>query len=100
METRSITTSLLELSVAYVFGSFLRSATPDDIDILIVYDPRACSPIVAYERHRDFVARLQQATGIAVHLTLLTTDEERGCGFINDVKAIRYELIDDPRLVK
>lgn len=100
MEIRSITTSLPKSSLAYLFGSFLNSASPNDVDVLIVYDPQFCAPADAYELHSSFVNRLQEITGIAVHVTLLTIDEERECNFINDASAVRLDLMDDSRLVK
>ena len=100
MDIRSITTSLPKSSLAYLFGSFLNSTSPNDVDVLIVYDPQFCAPANTYELHGSFVNRLQEITGIAVHITLLTTDEERECNFINDTRAVRLDLIDDSRLLK
>jgi predicted nucleotidyltransferase len=100
MDIRSTTTSLPKSSLAYLFGSFLSSASPNDVDVLIVYDPQSCAPSQAYELHRGFLNRLRETTGIAVHATLLTTDEERGCNFIKDTGAVRLDLIDDSRPVE
>jgi predicted nucleotidyltransferase len=75
----------------------LNSSSPSDVDVLVVYDPQFCSPAQAHELHSSFVNRLQEITGTAVHITLLTTYEERGCDFINDTGAVRIDLIDDPR---
>jgi hypothetical protein len=99
MDIRSIITSLPESSLAYIFGSFLNSASPNDVDVLIVYDPLFCAPAHAYELHTSFVNRLQEITGIAVHVTLLTTDEERESNFINDTGAVRLDQIDS-RVIK
>ena len=100
MDIRSTTTSLPKASTAYLFGSFLNSASPNDIDVLLVYDPEVCEPALAYELHKDFVDRLQTAVGIDVHVTLLTKDEERDCHFVEDSCAVPIELIDSARLLK
>ncbi|MFZ0817338.1 MAG: hypothetical protein WAM78_17580 [Candidatus Sulfotelmatobacter sp.] len=78
----------------------MKSASPNDVDVLVVYDPQFCAPARAYELHRSFVTRLKEVTGMPVHITLLTTGEERGCNFVNDTGAVRLDLIDDSRPVK
>ena len=55
METPSITTVLPEGSLAFVFGSFLRSDAPSDLDVLLLYDPEICDPKEAYCAHTPFV---------------------------------------------
>jgi hypothetical protein len=100
MDIRSITTNLPSSSVVYLFGSFLNSSAPNDLDVLIVYDPQFCAPARAYELHGSFVNRLRKIAGIAVHTTFLTADEERECNFINDTGAVRLDLIDDSRLAR
>ena len=100
MDIRFITTSLPKSSSAYIFGSFLKSASPNDVDVLVVYDPQFCAPAQAYELHSSFVNRLKEVTGIPVHVTLLTAGEERGCNFINDTGAVRFDLIVDSKLAE
>jgi predicted nucleotidyltransferase len=97
MEIRSITTNLPELSAAYVFGSALKSGLPNDLDVLIVYDPHTCPVSRAYDAHRTFVEMLQQAAGLTVHLTLLTIDEERDSSFIRKTGAISIRSLESLR---
>jgi predicted nucleotidyltransferase len=100
MEMQSITTRLPESSIAYIFGSFLSSASPSDIDVLVVYDTETCPPDLAYELHRDFINQLRSSVGLDVHITLLTKSEERGSDFINDSGAIRMDQVTIRRLLK
>ena len=92
--------NLPKSSVPYVFGSFLSSSSPRDIDILIVYDPAICNPAQAYDLHLEFADNLERAVGLPVHLTLLAMEEERGCGFIADARAVPLETVDRIRLIR
>lgn len=75
-------------STAYVFGSFLSSNNPRDLDILLLYDPRQCPPIDAYKSHKEFISYLQDRSGLKVDATLLTYREQKEVDFIYKSKAI------------
>jgi len=86
-----------EGSQAYVFGSFLTTDQPEDIDVLILYDPSVCPPEGAYSAHALFAKNLRQLSGLPVDLTLLTYEEERSSRFIQDTKAVPIRKVDTNR---
>ena len=91
MGIQSILTSLPKSSAAYVFGSFIKSCSPKDIDILVVYDQQDCPPPLAHQFHAKFAKLVEKTLNLDVDLTLLTMEEERGNGFIQDTGAIPFE---------
>jgi len=91
MATPSITTKLPSSSTALVFGSFLYRSDPRDIDVLVLYDPSVFSPADAYRGHAPFVKEIQCLVGLPLDLTLLTYDEEKSSGFIEDTGAVPIE---------
>src|ERR1035437_4586116 len=94
METQhTLTVDLPKSSRAYVFGSFLKSPSPRDLDLLIVYDRLFCHPSKAYEMHQDFVDKLRKIVQVEVDLTLLTQEEARGSRFLQDTAAVPFELV-------
>lgn len=89
MENLCIDTKLLpEGSSAFVFGSYLTNTNPRDLDLLIVYDSFLCPADDAFNAHADFVAVLQKTTGIRVHLTLLSVEEENRMQFRQCANAV------------
>ena len=92
METRRIDTSLLpERSTAFVFGSYLTSAVPRDLDLLIIYDIAVCPPSDAYRVHAHFTANLREMAGVPIDLTLLTSTEADRTQFVERSNAIAIE---------
>lgn len=96
MEIQSTHIRVPSSSKLYLFGSVLTSASPNDLDVLVVYDPIASPPEFAYKEHRDTVTDLEKCYGLPVHLTLLTRSEEGGTSFISRVGAIEFDQ--KPRL--
>jgi predicted nucleotidyltransferase len=78
-------------SIVYVFGSALYSSTPDDLDVLVVYDPAECAPADAYKLHLEMVVVIQRDFDLPVHLTLLTQNEERDLTFIKRTGATEFK---------
>jgi hypothetical protein len=56
--------------------------------VLILYDPKSCSPQKSYIKHQAFVDKAAQLLDAPIHLSLLTYDEEKSAGFIVRVSAI------------
>lgn len=73
-----------------MFGSSLRSVSPRDLDVLIVYDANVCAPRDAYAAHDDFIVALKEISKLDIDLTLLTREEERGSRFIERTGAITF----------
>ena len=71
----------------YLFGSYLKSVDPNDIDLLWLYDKAAMSPeamMVMVNKRESFMAtRLPQP----IHHTILSTTENAEMGFLESVDA-------------
>jgi predicted nucleotidyltransferase len=93
MENQSFITKLPEKSTAYVFGSFLYKESPNDIDILILYDPVICAPEKAYLIHNLFIENIKNLFGLPVDITLLTYMEEQRAGFIEKAQAVPIDEV-------
>ena len=75
-------------SALYFFGSALISPDPNDLDVLVVYDPAECPPQEAYLLHRETIEDLEQLYGLPVHITLLTSSEESSVSFKRRTSAV------------
>jgi predicted nucleotidyltransferase len=82
-----------EGSRLFIFGSVLTSSSPNDLDVLVVYDPVTCPSHRAYAIHRDLVSDLEDLYALPVHLTLLTPSEELGTAFIARTKAVAFDPV-------
>ena len=98
METLSITTALPERSLAFVFGSFLTSGAPSDLDVLLLYDPATCDPREAYRAHATVLDAVKRLVRVPVDVTLLTHMEAHGCRFIELTGCVPFTDAED-RLV-
>jgi len=72
-----------EISDVYVFGSCLKNASPDDVDILIIYNELACAPRKAHRTVRPVILELEMYFRSNVHLTLLSNKEISHNDFID-----------------
>ena len=90
METRSTPIRIPRESKFYIFGSALFSDCPNDLDVLVVYDPLVCPPGDAYPFHSSAILDLKANFDIPVHITLLTSSEECGTEFIKRTGAVEY----------
>ena len=86
-------TKLPNNSRAYVFGSWLTSERPADLDVLIVYDPVHCDPSDAYSRLSPLLSDLEELTGLKVHATILTYSEQEDASFVAKAGAIALEKL-------
>ncbi len=87
-ENQLITTKAKFPGELFIFGSWLDSETPRDLDLLFVYDKRVCSPQVAIEDRRalmEYGARLGLP---AIHVVLLSESESVQCRFIESEGAV------------
>ena len=92
MGTQSTNIRIPKDSKFYIFGSALSSDFPNDIDVLVVYDPLACPPQDAYFFHRDAKFDLETSFNLPVHITLLMSSEESSTDFINRTGAIELSV--------
>lgn len=83
---RGIVINQREVFNAYLFGSVLYKSSPNDIDILVVYDLYKLDPQQAHVYIKPFIDKIEGALNIQVHLSLLTINEESSVNFINRLK--------------
>lgn len=65
------------------FGSSLHGEEPDDLDVLIVYDPTSRAAAVWLRKELE-----QRAELGLVDVTMLTIEEEAQAGFVKEVAAV------------
>lgn len=93
MEIQSMHIKLPRGSKAFIFGSALGKAEPNDLDILIVYDSTVVAPERAYLRHKCFLDNIKGKTSLPTDITLLTRHEERQLKFIEQTGAKPIEEV-------
>jgi predicted nucleotidyltransferase len=70
------------LEEVYVFGSWLRSEIPNDVDLLIVFDPQKCSFAEAAMLRRQIAEAIFDSFDLAGDIVLLTVREEEQADFV------------------
>lgn len=80
----------------YVFGSYLYSDQPNDLDILVVYDPLVIHPSKAYEEFKPMFICLEYLIGLKVDSTLLTVAELEQSEFLGITNAIELRNYVNP----
>ena len=72
----------------YLFGSYLKSVDPHDIDLLWLYDKMEMSPesimVMVNDRESFMATRLP----LPIHHTILSTTENEETGFLESVDAV------------
>jgi hypothetical protein len=76
-------------SSLFLFGSITKETIYRDVDILILYDEKACDPKIAHRRHSKCIQTIAETSRAPVHISLLTYNEEESLNFIESVSAIR-----------
>lgn len=92
MEIQSTPIRVPKESKLYIFGSALSSCCPNDLDVLVVYDPLVCPPKDAYLFHEKTKLGLEANFDLPVHITLLTPSEESGTDFIKRTGAVEIAI--------
>jgi hypothetical protein len=81
----------------FVFGSWLSSQTPKDLDLVFVYDQSICSPQDAISVRRALI-RCGARLGLPpIHVVLLSETESSQCRFIELEGAILLQKWADER---
>jgi len=66
----------------YVFGSWLSSERPNDLDVLITYDSLYCSPAEVIEYSDEIAEAIEQFSGLPVDLVRLSLVEATETDFV------------------
>lgn len=72
----------------YVFGSYLHSNSPSDIDLLVVYDPSKVHPKDVTKLCAHLFSIIENSVSLKVHSTILTCTEEQESKFIERSNAV------------
>lgn len=72
----------------YVFGSACHHDRPNDLDMLFVYDSTVVPCDAAYAAFEPLIQLVEDKVGIRVHSVVLSVDEARNSGFVEQVAAI------------
>lgn len=73
----------------FLFGSACYRNNPNDIDMLFVYDSSLIPPKSAYPAFRPIITEIEKMVGISVRSVVLSQDEARETGFIDEIEPIQ-----------
>lgn len=74
----------------FVFGSALRAENPNDLDLLVVYDPVVCPPKQARDRAEALASELTRDIGLQPHVVVLTKSEEQNVRFVQSEECVEF----------
>ncbi|MEK3836541.1 nucleotidyltransferase domain-containing protein [Paenibacillus sp. FSL R7-0128] len=72
----------------YVFGSYIISERPNDVDLIIIYDSNIYSGTNIYNVCLSLLKEIKEKSGLPVDATYLSINEEIETQFVEFVKAI------------
>lgn len=86
----------------YVFGSWLKSSCPNDVDLLWIFSKRYIETAKAVIQIEAAERLMASEFGLPIHHTILSEEEEREVNFLTDVSAEYVgEILEEPsKLVK
>jgi|688.fasta_scaffold176012_2 hypothetical protein len=73
----------------YLFGSVRTSKNPNDVDLLIVYDPSHIDIDIAISTRWSLQRKIHEITGAPADIVLLSTREVEQTKFLNRIDAER-----------
>ncbi|HVW24142.1 MAG TPA: hypothetical protein VHC69_02160 [Polyangiaceae bacterium] len=75
----------------YFFGSVTSSPSPNDLDVLVVYDAGCIPPCSIYDALEPAFSDLRRLFGLRVHPTVLTENEAAETDFIARFGCVKAE---------
>ncbi|WP_405114229.1 hypothetical protein MHH28_09430 [Paenibacillus sp. FSL K6-1217] len=72
----------------YVFGSYIISERPNDVDLIVIYDSKIYSGKNIYNVCLSLIKEIMEYSGLPVDATYLSINEEIETHFVELVKAI------------
>ena len=93
MESQSISIELNSAIRLYVFGSFLTSPAPNDIDVLFQYDHNQVGPSEVDQMIESIINNLSIATGLRVHPMVLSIRECEQTAAIERFGCVPFETL-------
>ena len=71
----------------YIFGSCLKSETPNDIDLIIIYDKNIYQGSTIFKICAKMLEEVSDFFNLPIHTTYLSQEEEHRIDFIKKVGA-------------
>ena len=87
---RKTTNDIPDWADVYVFGSAVHSQTPNDLDLLVVYELSLCPPEKAREEAEHLAEKLARNTNLQPHVVVLSKAEEQDVKFIQSEKGVEF----------
>lgn len=75
----------------FVFGSALISRNPNDLDLLVVYDPAECPPSQARDKSESLASELTRGLELQPHVVVLTKSEEQEVQFVQSEGCVEFD---------
>lgn len=72
----------------FLFGSYIQSVNPHDIDLLWLYDKTVMSPESMLARVNEIESFMAARLPVPIHHTILSTTENVEMGFLEGVDAV------------
>lgn len=91
MERKKIQLSLRKVPEKidlFIFGSYLKSKNPRDVDLLVIYDSNFYSGSSIFDNCLSLINIIQEKCGLPVDVTYLSINEEIETGFLKIVNAV------------
>jgi predicted nucleotidyltransferase len=92
-ENKDISKLIKEYNINfYLFGSILNSKAPNDIDLLMEYNPNSIALKSIIKLKNEIINYLNESNFIKVDLLLLSSEEVIEVNFIEKEKAVNFKL--------
>lgn len=88
MGTQYMLSEVPKDTAVYVFGSILNSISPNDLDLLVIYNPNTYPKTEIYNCCEELISSLSKYFKLDVDVTYLTYSEVKQVSFIEKVEAI------------
>ncbi|PLT31511.1 nucleotidyltransferase domain-containing protein [Peribacillus deserti] len=72
----------------YIFGSFLISEYPKDVDLIVIYDSNIYTGKNIFDKCLNLINQIETKSGLPVDVTYLSIIEEIEIGFLKIVNAM------------
>ncbi|MCC3648144.1 nucleotidyltransferase domain-containing protein [Cytobacillus oceanisediminis] len=72
----------------YIFGSYLFSEYPKDVDLIVIYNSNIYNGKNIFDKCLNLIIQLETKSGLPVDVTYLSIIEENEIGFLKIVNAM------------
>jgi len=72
----------------YIFGSYINSEKPNDVDLIIIYDSNIYAKNSIYDYCSNIINQIKEKSRLPIDVTFLSIKEEIEIQFVEFVEAI------------